>query len=474
MKNWIKSLKLRWSDLCLLVGFIPFALFLVFGQLFMQYADPNEVAFPLWAIIICFVISALAWGAYIYLEYKKEKNIPNKWITAIFIFLAILNIITIAVQPSYFVEGVTVRVQHPSGPLINSVIDVPITISNTHKIFFALDITLILAFIYIGLFMFPKRFTGIGFIKYLGYGVYAFCIILILYGYIAEHGSYVPYLKCLFGQIDEDPANYAIKSFIIDKNAYGMSMMLGIIFGYIINSMKKHWINYALIGFFFVNMLFSYCKTGLIIAALMIIFMFYYDSIKGMNIEKNKKRNKIAIISVSSILLVCFALVGLSLATKGKFLGKIYDILHGSTETGSITTRSYIWDNTYQLLTNGKWLIGRGFGLINKMILPMNQVNEARAMVFPTHSSWVNMIGEGGIFYLAGYIALLVYSIFIIKDDIKKNPTLSIAMLLGVLSFFLYSFIETIHYLTYVFLLPMFILHELPGNGINDCSSKNQ
>lgn len=465
-------MKLRLSDLCLLIGFIPFALYLIFGQLFMQYADPKDVAFPLWAIIISFIVSLIAWGSYIYLEFKKEKNIPNKWISIIFIALALINVITIIAQPASFTEGVVSRIDKPFLP-IDTVVDVPIVISSTHKLFFSLDIILILAFIYIGLFMFPKRFTGIGFIKYLGYGVYIFCFALIIYGYIAEYQNYVPYVKCLLGKIDEDPANYAIKSFIIDKNAYGMSMMIGIVFAYILNSLKKHWIHYGFIGFFFVNMIFSYCKTGLIICVLMIIFMFYFDSIRGMKIERHKKRNLIAIIIVTAALAVCILVVALSLITKGKFAYKIYNIIHGSTEVGSITTRSYIWDNTYQLLKNGNWVVGRGFGLINKMILPMNQVNEDRAMVFPTHSSWVNMVGEGGIIYLIAYIAFLVYAIFIIKDDIKKNPALSIAILLGVLGFFLYSFIETIHYLVYVFLLPMFILHELPEKKTNDCPLKS-
>ncbi|MCQ2802769.1 MAG: hypothetical protein MJ225_03775, partial [Bacilli bacterium] len=136
MKNWIKSLKLRLSDLCLLIGFIPFALYLIFGQLFMQYADPKEVAFSLWAIIISFIVSLIAWGSYIYLEFKKQKNIPNKWITIIFIALALINVITIVAQPASFTEGVVSRIDKPFLP-IDTVVDVPIVISSTHKLFFS-------------------------------------------------------------------------------------------------------------------------------------------------------------------------------------------------------------------------------------------------------------------------------------------------------------------------------------------------
>ena len=55
MKAFIKSLQLRWTDLAFVLGMIPFAVLLIFGQLFMQYPDPNNVAIPMWAAIICFI-----------------------------------------------------------------------------------------------------------------------------------------------------------------------------------------------------------------------------------------------------------------------------------------------------------------------------------------------------------------------------------------------------------------------------------
>ncbi len=121
--------------------------------------------------------------------------------------------------------------------------------------------------------------------------------------------------------------------------------------------------------------------------------------------------------------------------------------------------RSYIWDNCYQLINGGNWVIGRGFGLINLMLFPMNDVNGDH--VFPTHSSFVNMVSEGGIFYLLALLALYVYAGIKIAKVFKKNPNLVLAMTLGVLAFFFYSFIETIHYLVYVFLLPPFIFYEV-------------
>ena len=66
MKKLIKSLELRRSDLFALLGLFPFAILLIFGQLFMQYPDPNDVALPLWAAIIVFLMMIGFWGYYLY------------------------------------------------------------------------------------------------------------------------------------------------------------------------------------------------------------------------------------------------------------------------------------------------------------------------------------------------------------------------------------------------------------------------
>ena len=84
MKNFIKSLQFRLSDLFLLIGFIPFAVFLIFGQLFMQFQYPEEVALPLWAAILCFVVMVGCWSYYLYLEVYKSKDKYNLYIAGTF------------------------------------------------------------------------------------------------------------------------------------------------------------------------------------------------------------------------------------------------------------------------------------------------------------------------------------------------------------------------------------------------------
>ena len=92
------------------------------------------------------------------------------------------------------------------------------------------------------------------------------------------------------------------------------------------------------------------------------------------------------------------------------------------------------------------------------MLMPMNGATH-NDWVFPSHSSYIGLLAEGGILFLVAYLALLVYSGYVIFKSIKKQPGLTIAVSLGYLSFVLYSFIETIHYLAYVFLFPIMVIY---------------
>ena len=168
MKAFIKSLQLRWSDLAFVVGFIPFAVLLIFGQLFMQFPNPDDVALPLWAAIMCFIVLLISWGYYLYIEVwkkKREFNKLNSIIICILFSLVLLNIITIIVQPTNSVQTVIIRINDDPS-LINTTKDVPLYISGVHRAVFSFELIAATLCIYIGLFVLPKRFTSISFIKY--------------------------------------------------------------------------------------------------------------------------------------------------------------------------------------------------------------------------------------------------------------------------------------------------------------------
>lgn len=461
IKEFLKIFKL--SDLFLFLGFIPFIFFLIFGQeLMQQNTGLIQVLFPIWVYIIFFIISLISWAFYIYLEYK-EGNKPNKWITFIFLFLIIYSNIVIFIQPTHFVEDVVCRIVNEAnerlypGIVIGNVVTIEINYDIYHYMFFSMYITLVLAFMYIGLFMFPKRFKSIAFIRYLTYAFYAFLAALILYGYLTEYDKYIPFLQDLFSGNKESISSNAVFSFIIHRNAYGMCMLMGIIFSYINHSIEKKWWYYLIIGFLFINLFFSWCITALAIALILTAVYVIYRLI--VTFKEHQKRNTTIFIIAGSVVIIAIGAVGVSLITKGEILGKVYQLIEGISGGGStISSRAIIWNNIYQMLDHGWWLVGRGFGMLNVSLYEMNKVNGD--FVFPAHSSYLNLLGEGGIIYILTYLVFLGYLAYIIYQCSKKNFGFTLALSFGVLSFIFYSYLEAIEYLVYLFAFPLLIYYH--------------
>ena len=467
MKAFIKSLQLRWTDLAFVVGLIPFAVLLIFGTIFMQYPNPEDVTLPLWAMILCFIFLLGCWGYYLYKEVwlkREEFNKLNAIIVSTLVALVLINIIAILVQPEYHLENVIVRYSETSPETVGSIVPLYLRASVIHKVHFVFELIASAMCIYIGLFVLPKRFTSINFLKYLGYAMFIFLGILIIYGYIAEFSNYIGFIKYVLGIDRPEGASiytFAIQSFILHRNAYGMMMMVGIIFAFICHELHKKWYYYLLAGFFYLNMIFSLCKTGLLISAVIILIYVFYRLI--VTYKDNKIRNKTAIISIVSVLVVALGIFAISYFSKGKILGSLYNLIKSITGGGqTINTRSYIWDNSYQLIQSGWWLIGRGFGTFNTMLMPMN-IATHEDPVFPSHSSYIGLLAEGGILFLIAYLALLIYAGYVIYKSFKKEPGTTLAVSLGVFSFVMYSFIETIHYFVYIFLFPIMVIYYSSG-----------
>ena len=465
MKKFIQSLELRLSDLFLFIGFIAFAIFLIFGQEFMQQQDPTVVALPLWAAIIAFVVMVGCWGYYLYLELFVRKEYFNPYIAISFIALMMLNIIAIFVQPKESFVPNVVRFSSVDESLVGTTEIAHLVVTPTHKFVFIGELIGVASFIYIGLFVFSKRIKNIKFIEYLGYALFGFLFVLIIYSYITEYNQYIGFIKYVLGidRIKDLTNELTVKSFIIHRNAFGMCCMLGIIFCLINQSIKPRKWYYPLAAYFFISMIFSYCKTGILLSVAILFIYFIYRLI--VTFKEHKKRNTITLIAVGSVILIAFVVIGLPYLTKGKIFGKIYELIKEMTGEGqSIKTRSYIWDNCWLLLKDGWWLIGRGFGAVNLQLWPLNKVSHEE-IVFPTHSAFMNMLAEGGIFLFLAYLAFLAYVVYVIIKSYKKSPELVVTVSLGVICFFLYSFIETIQYLMYVFLFPIFVIYFQKENN---------
>lgn len=454
IRQFIKSVHFRLSDLFFFVGFISLAVFLIFGQLYMQFPDPNDLALKTWAFIPLFIILVVSWGTYVYLEYKIGNKTP-RCVNIVFIILAILAIISIVIQPHDF----SIDFISSEGNRLHAEVE----ISRIHSLFFIFELLSILSLIYIGLFIFPKRFKSVKFLLFIGYSLFVLCLVLCVYSYIVEKDNYIPFITYLLNAENSGAIkHYAMQSFIINPNAYGMTLMMGVMFCYIHHAINHKWWNFLIALFFYINMIFSFCRTCLILS-LIISIIYIYQYLLSTKKEKPLIK-KIVLISLTSVIGLLILLVGISYITKGEFIKPLYSLISTSFSISStIGSREVIWSNTYQLISQNAFLyflFGRGFGVLNEMLLQMNNQVGLEGL-FPTHNGYLTLFAEGGIFYLLAYLVLLFYVIYIFIKCYKKQASLSTALFFGTLVFSFYSLFETIHYLVYPFMFLILVQYNV-------------
>lgn len=459
-KDYLKTLDLSLSDLFLAVGFLFSVIFYAFAWWFMVTDNPNDVPCPPWLIITCFSGVSICWGIYFYLEIKKG-NIRNSLSTWLFILFVVWGFVGVLVQPRDFSIDVVVRAVNEGNAGLNAnvgdIVTVTRPISTTHVMFFAMASTVITTIFYIIFINLSKRIKDMNFIIFVGYCIFIFMFILAVYSYITEADHYVPFLKALFsGDIDE-AYKHTVYSFVANRVPYGVCMMLGYLFALICHALTKKWYYYLIAAFMYINMIFSYCKTALFMSLLAFIIYLVYQLIATY--KDNKKRNNIIIIVASSIVGVLLVLSLISIFTQGAFLPLVYKVFSSFVDQRTIDTRTYIWANTYHLLENGWWLLGRGFGTYNFMLYPMNIVNGD--YVCPSHSTFNAILGAGGALAILLYFGLWAYYIYVFIKCFKMDWKRTIELSIGLFAFVLYSFTEGVNYLILVFMFPLFVCYHI-------------
>ncbi len=464
VKEFISSLKLRWSDLFLLIAAGSFAFFVGLSQTYMGEMDPAKLNIPNWIVIVLGVLMCASFGAYLYYELGVRKEKYNRYILMGVLSLILINTIVIMVQPEYSTQDVIVRYRPEDNPLpgvVGKSYSVLLYVSVIHRFFFMFELIGTLLLIYSAFFIFSKRITSLKFIEWLGYGILLVGVFLAIYSYATEAYKYIQLPKFLLDRIrgverSDLLYDYTVQSFFDHRNPLGMTYMLCIIFCFVVHTYRKYWWHYLAVVFFFINLCFTFNKTGLILSALLILIYWVYRLI--MTFKENKKRNTIVLSCIALVVFLAVLLIGVPYVSKGKVFGKIYAVINEfAYEGASLKYREYIWDNAYQLLRDGWWVIGRGFGIMNVFLKPMNNYSHQEPVI-PTHSGYLNVLAEGGIIFFLAYLLLIGYVGYVTVKCFKKDKDLTISISLGVLAFLLYSFVETNHYLMYLFAFPLMVL----------------
>lgn len=466
LKQYIKSLELGLSELFLAIGFLFSVPFYAFAWKFMVTTNPDEVFLKPWMIIVCFSVVVICWGIYFYLEIRKGRLAGNLF-TWLYIFFAIMSVVTVLVQPSHSVIDVEARFvndisQHYyPGVKVGDIVQVTTDISTTHYLFFACASLVITTVFFIIFMVFPKRVKSMNFMVLVGVIIVVFLLVLTGYSYIAEHSKYIPFLKALFSGDMEGVYENSMASFVVHRVPYGACMMMGIMFMLVVHSITNKWYWYIPGAYFLINMVFSWCKTSIALSVVTVVLYLAYRLFATY--KNHKKRNLVLGIALGFVAAIGVLCSVVSFATEGKFIPQLYKLLSSFTDNRTIQTRTYIWDNINNRLSGGWWIIGRGFGTHNYMLYPMNLLNGDD--VCPSHSTYYAILGAGGVISMLGFVGLFAYYIYVFIKCLKFNKYQAIGLTTGVVGFMMYSFTEGVNYLIVVFMFPLILYYNLIKRG---------
>ena len=465
LKDYLKGMKFDLSDYMLAIGFLLSVPFYAFAWKFMVTPNPAEIFLKPWMMIVLFSGTAICWGIYFYLEIKKGRLKNNVFLWA-FVFLNILGLIAVVAQPEtvrFLVEckkaGKITWSMYP-GVKVGDIVEVVYTISPTHRLFFAFASLCITTIFFIIFTLLPRRMKDMNFLIFAAICTYGFLLVISIYSYIAEADHYIPFIKALFKGDSAGMYKYAVISLLTHRVPYGVCMMLGCMFAILCHTLTKKW--YWIIPFIYcyINMIFTWCKTALLITP--IVLVIYIVLLLIETFKEHKKRNTIIFAIGGGVIGLVLLLTLVSVLTKGKFLGPINSLVETFTKSDTIKTRSYIWGNIRLELANGWWLLGRGFGTHNSMLFPMNILNND--LVCPSHSTYYAVLGQGGIFTLIGFLAGYVYYGYVFVKCFKVNKHKTMQLSIPFLAYFMYSFTEGVNYLIAVFMFPLILYYFLVNN----------
>lgn len=392
--------------------------------------------FNLSEIILFFLGIILITAIYFYVEKKRNGFKPNYVLLSLCGFIFIYSLIIILATPS--VKTFSFSSRFDPNIVYSGIYNVT-SERRTYYIFFAF---LSLLVIYLTLDVFPRK---IAFLKVFDIGFFIMITltsVCIIYSYIVEANKYVTIIQN-FSEGIIKPYIYSVKSFWFNRSNYSMLLLFSIFYCLLVHvSHQKWWWLYVVAFFLFINLIFTTSKTNIPLA--LFLLLGYLLARFFITLKKHILRN---IITLVSILLVIIALVTTFIILYN--YSSISENLHKSireivsVSDGTISSRKYIWKASIDILNNSNWLYGAGFGLFNDLLREYMAFSDTINPTNMPHNYFIQIVGEGGLFYLAFIIFTFVLLIYYMVKIAKKNISLVILESLFLITFLLHACLES-------------------------------
>lgn len=386
----------------------------------LDFVNPTR-GFVLGEVILFFLGIIMITGVYFYLEKRRNGLKINYFLlfllAGIFIYATIV-ILCIPGQKTFTV----VNKLDPSVIYIGT-----LNTSVEKRVYYIFFAFIALLFSYLFVDVFPKKYH---FAKILNLGFYIACVvatICMIYSYIVEFNAYVGFIKNLLGNsVDYETT---VHSWWNNRSNYSVFLLFMIFYALYVHHTNGKWWLYLVVGFLFVNLIFTLSKTNIPLAAILIVG--YLIARFFLTYKENKKRNLIALSIIGGLIVI-----GLGMFVVLYFVGPLSEKLHQVMQSlftshdginNTIQTRVWIWEHVVDILNNSSWVFGAGFGYFNDLLGEYNAYDYMTVGHNPTnmpHNFFLQVLGEGGAIYLAFVIFVFVLFIYYLVKIAKNHKSL--------------------------------------------------
>jgi O-antigen ligase len=424
-----------WAGLLLLVYFVEN--FVVFDGQFSRAFLPSEYIFLFLGIITIF-------GIYFYTEKKYNHFFLSKKeivFACVSLSLIVINIVVILSTPDVSIYEFT----DPSGMTYYG----EYFVTWQDKLYDCLTSIFAFSLPFILIVVIPRKIYSFKQINFIFYTCLIIAGLAMLYSYIFEWQQYANFIMNFS---DMESTEYTVESFFYNRNTYGLFLFICLFVCAYLNVLKSRWYYYLFMGIIFVNMFFTLAKTVLVYS---FIFVLVYLFIRALSsFGKHKKSGPILLTVLISLVLIASLIFVLAMLDVTPLFASIHNFINNtivSVGEQTIGSRIAIWKNCFIILDDPVSLIfGHGVGIFESQLFSMNGADPiTRDATRYSHNAFIEMIGKGGLLYLAFYLALIVYSFYTIIKIRKVSRSLSSTLVLFSILVMLAGMIECWYFYSY-------------------------
>ncbi|MCQ2793125.1 MAG: hypothetical protein MJ221_01705 [Bacilli bacterium] len=406
MKAFFKKIdRFTIINFVLMVLFLTSTFYLLAGT--KSFTNDPMVSLPLFAIITLFAGSFVFFGSLITLNICIKRYKPTYIILGLLTILFVCGVIGIIILPC--LNEFSIIRNNVASQIIYE-------INNKDKFTYIVQLFAMIALTYSIIDIFPKIFDDLDFVYVLSILAIIFVIFCFVYSLINEFDFYSSFIPKL---INKEKNFQSIQSIFPNKNSYAVVLFIGLASSIFLHQRKFHWWWLIFAIFFLINILISFCKAYTFIAPFFLGAYLIYRFI--LSFKEHKVRN-IVTISISLLLISGFiaSIFILNNYIEG-YSTYFVDIFIMGTP-GAFESRVQIWNVVYQMFANQNILFGfgyRNFGFALCACLKESLIDYQFA-----HNTIVELLGNGGIILLCGFLLIFAYLIYLIIKEFKDNKSL--------------------------------------------------